>query len=109
MAEFDTPHFKSPFRIRGATAQYVEQGSLDEIVQNCVVILRTPYGSREGEPNFGFIQQEFEDTPTITVQDIEAALMRDEPRARHLDQATLKELALKVQVQLTTNQGGSSA
>lgn len=106
MAEFDTPHFKSPFRIRGATASYVEQGSIDEIVQNCVAILRTPFGSREEEPNFGLISQEFEDSSSITVQTIEAALMRDEPRARALTTGQLKSLALEVQVQLHTAQGG---
>lgn len=105
MAEFDTPHFKVPFRISGATAGYVEQGSLDEIMQNCVAILRTPYGSRDEEPNFGLIQQEFEDNPSITVQDIEGALMRDEPRARSLTTAQLNELALEVKVLLTTTQG----
>ena len=106
--EVNTPHFKSPFRIIGATAAYVEQGSLDEIVQNCVAILRTPFGSREEEPNFGLIQQEFEDVTSITVQDIEAALTRDEPRARSLTKAVLAQLALEVQVQLTTNQGAGN-
>lgn len=107
--EVDTPHFKSPFRISGATAEYVEQGSIEEIVQNCVAVLRTPYGSREEEPNFGLIQQEFEDITSITVQEIEAALMRDEPRARSLTKAVLNKLALEVQVQLTTNQGDLNA
>lgn len=107
--EIDTPHFKVPFHISGATAEYVEQGSLDEIVQNCVAILRTPYGSREEEPNFGLIQQEFEDAANISVQEIEAALMRDEPRARSLTKAVLNQLALEVQVQLTTNQGALNA
>lgn len=100
--EFDTPHFKSPFRISGATSQYVEQGEIDEIMQNCVAILRTPYGSREDQQDFGLIQQEFEDVDKITTHDIEAALMRDEPRARALTSSQLKELAREVQVQLQT-------
>ena len=103
MEEFDTPHFARPFKIRGATAQYVEQGSIDELLQNCVVILRTPYGSHEDMPNFGLISQEFEDGQSITVHDIEAALMRDEPRARALTSDQLKSLAREVQVQLLTN------
>lgn len=102
MAEFDTPHFKAPFRIAGPTAMYVEQGSIDEIVQNCVAILRTPYGSREDMQDFGLIQQEFEDNRSITTHDIEAALMRDEPRARSLNSEQLKALVREVQVQLQT-------
>jgi phage baseplate assembly protein W len=109
MEEFDTPHFKSPFRIRGATAEYVEQGSIDELIQNCVAILRTPYGSREDEPNFGMAQQEFEDAQHITIHDIEAAIQRDEPRARQMTSEQLKSLAREVQVQLLTNaQEGSN-
>lgn len=86
----------------GATPVYVEQGTLDELVQNAVVILRTPFGSREDEPSFGLIQQEFEDVQSITTHDIENALMRDEPRARALTTAQLKELVREVQVQLQT-------
>lgn len=102
MEEFDTPHFKAPFRISGASAMYVEQGSIDEIVQNCIAILRTPYGSREDMPDFGLIQQEFEDVEGITSHDIEAALMRDEPRARMLTSEQMKVLVREVQVQLQT-------
>jgi phage baseplate assembly protein W len=102
MEEFDTPHLRSPFRIAGATAMYVEQGSIEEIIQNCVAILRTPYGSREDMQDFGLIQQEFEDVKDITTHDIEAALMRDEPRARALTSEQLKSLAREVQVQLQT-------
>jgi len=106
MAEFDTPHFKAPFRISGATAEYVEQGSLEELMQNCIAILRTPYGSREDQKDFGLIQQEFEDRSQITEHDIEAALLRDEPRARALTGSQLKELVREVQVQLQTAQEG---
>jgi len=103
MAEFDTPHFASPFRISGHTARYVEQGSVEELMQNCIAILRTPYGSRDDMPDFGLIQQEFEEGQNITVHDIEAALVRDEPRARTLTSDELKYLAREVQVQLLTN------
>lgn len=100
--EIDTPHFKAPFRISGATARYVEQGSIDEIVQNCIAILRTPYGSREDMQDFGLIQQEFEDVKNITSHDIEAALTRDEPRAKALTSEQMRELVREVQVQLLT-------
>lgn len=102
MEEFDTPHFKVPFRMSGPTAAYVEQGSIDEIMQNCLAILRTPYGSREDQQDFGLIQQEFEDLDGITTHDIEAALMRDEPRARMLTSEQLNNLIREVQVQLQT-------
>lgn len=100
--QFDTPHLKAPFRIIGATAQYVEQGSIDEIMQNCIAILRTPYGSRDDMKDFGLIPQEFEDRASITEHDIEAALIRDEPRARALTSSQMKELVREVQVQLQT-------
>jgi phage baseplate assembly protein W len=107
MEEFDTPHFKSPFRIDGATAAYVEQDSIEEVMQNCVAILRTPYGSREDMKDFGLIPQEFEDLAAITEHDIEAALLRDEPRARALTSSQLKTLVREVQVQLQTTAQGS--
>jgi phage baseplate assembly protein W len=100
MTDFNTPHFKSPFRILGRSAEYVEQGSADELVQNCIAILRTPFGSRDDMPDFGLIQQEFEDDKNITVQDIEAALLRDEPRARSLTTEQMEEMVREVQVQL---------
>lgn len=81
---------------------YVEQGSIDEIVQNCVAVLRTPYGSRDDMPDFGLIPQEFEDVSGITSHDIEAALMRDEPRARVLTSEQMKVMVREVQVQLQT-------
>lgn len=100
--EFDTPHLSTPFRFEGETARYVEQGSIDELVQNCIIILRTPYGSKEDMPDFGLIGQEFEDLGSITIHDIEAALLRDEPRARSLTKEQLKELAREVEVQIQT-------
>jgi phage baseplate assembly protein W len=103
MPDFNTPHLRSPFRFEGATAAYVEQGSADELVQNCVAILRTPFGSRDDMPEFGLIPQEFEEGRGITTHDIEAALMRDEPRARFLTSDKLEELAHEVRVQLLTN------
>lgn len=102
MTEFNTPHFKVPFQINGASAEYVEQGSADELVQNCIAILRTPFGSRDDMTDFGLIPQEFEDDKDITVHDIEAALMRDEPRARTLTTEQLQSLVREVQVQLLT-------
>lgn len=108
--EVDTPHLSTPFRISGATADYVEQGSIDEIIQNCITILRTPFGSKDDMPNFGLIQQEFEDVGSITTHDIEAALLRDEPRARSMTTEQLQDLVREVQVQLQTNaqEGGNA-
>lgn len=100
MTDFNTPHFSTPFKMAGATPQYVEQGSLDELVQNAIVILRTPYGSKEDMPDFGLVPQEFEDLSSVTVHDIEAALLRDEPRARSLTTEQMNGLVREVQVQI---------
>lgn len=86
----------------GSTPVYVEQGSPDELVQNAIVILRTKYGSHEDDVDFGLIPQAFEDVSSITIEDIEAALLRDEPRARALTTLQLEGLVREVQVQLQT-------
>jgi phage baseplate assembly protein W len=103
------PHFKSPFRIDGDSAATVEQGSDDDIVQNCVTVLRTPYGSREHDPNFGFLPQLFQQVQAggkLAAHDIETALIRDEPRASVLSEETLEEFTSVIEeVKILSTEG----
>lgn len=77
-----TPHLRVPFRIVGAAASVVEDGSDAELVQNVTVLLGTRPGERlvvpeygVGDPTFGFMGA------TPDESEIRSAVARYEPRA----------------------------
>ena len=104
-----TPHFKVPFRIDSHSADVVELGSDEDIIQNCITVLRTPYGSREHDPDFGLLPQLFQQVQLggkLAAHDIETALSRDEPRASTLSEETLEELTSVIEeVKILSTEG----
>jgi phage baseplate assembly protein W len=78
----DIPQLTYPLALTGGDFAQVEQGTLDDVRQNVLVLLRTPLGVRPLAPDVG-VQD-----PTFTTVDPEAlqATLTDadtgEPRAR---------------------------
>lgn len=70
-SEVQIPHLAYPFRmVQGRFAEMVEQDSLEDIADCCVVICRTPVGSRIEEPEIGIPDPtfQFDNTPEIIDQ-----------------------------------------
>lgn len=80
-----TPKLKVPFRIVGARALVVTQGSVDEIAQCVEYLLRTEPGTRLEMPEFGCTDLAFTQSPAKDPAPsiIQAAIDRWEPRARY--------------------------
>lgn len=78
------PHVSLPFRFNpDGTVPLVEQDS-DEEIWDCVrTLVRTPYGHRLEDPDFGIEPLEFQEQPVDTSQ-IEEAVLDCEPRAEVL-------------------------
>lgn len=74
------PHFDLPFRLSGTSFAVTEQDS-ERDIGNCVeTIIRTPYGSRDDNPNFGLDDHTFENQP-LAKDAIIAQIEDQEPRS----------------------------
>lgn len=95
----DIPHFKSPFRVVGRSAQVIEQDS-DENLLGCVsTILRTDRGSRHELPEFGVDDLPFEEPEAI--QDMVLEAVREwEPRVQAMARTELEDLVARVEVSI---------
>lgn len=93
----DVPHFAVPFRIENGRVAVVERDSVEEI-ESCVeAILRTIVGTHIDNLDFGIPDETFvQQSPTPGVAVYVAAIEEQEPRARALGSARLKEMVTKV-------------
>lgn len=74
------PHFDLPFRMKGTSFATVEQDSFEDVA-NCVeAIVRTPYGFRDDNPDFGVDDQTFQVQP-LNTELITGQIIHQEPRA----------------------------
>ena len=92
----NSPHFAFPFRVERRSAAVVDQNSVAEI-ESCVeATLRTPLGTRLEEPEYGIPDETFTQVPADPTAEVYlAAVEAQEPRARGLGTARLRELAIK--------------
>lgn len=74
------PHFDLPFRLSGSSFATVEQDSPEDIA-NCVeAIIRTPYGFRDDNPDFGLDELTFSNLP-LNLERLTSQIESQEPRA----------------------------
>lgn len=74
------PHFDLPFRLSGTSFAVAEQDSEIDI-SNCVeTIIRTPYGFRDDNPDFGLDDHTFENIP-LAKEIIISQIQNQEPRS----------------------------
>lgn len=76
----DLPHFRMPFGLDedGHVAE-VEQDSIEDVAGCVEVVLRTPRGWRDDNPEFGTPDPTFSSPPDS--EDVRAAVSESEPRA----------------------------
>lgn len=102
MADVITPKFQVPFRINRRSASYVEQGSIEEVMQCVLAVLKTPVGQREDAPEFGLLEQVFlEGGADLT--EIRRAIQEFEPRASILSDQVLRNLLAEVNIKVRTD------
>lgn len=53
MRDLQTPRLAYPFRIEGARAVQVEQGSEEDVAASVEVLMRSRYGDRQDLPSYG--------------------------------------------------------
>lgn len=77
-----SPHFATPFRVLGNRVAAIEQDSEAEILGCVEAVLRTRFGSRIDEPEYGIPSDLFQALgPNSNVDDVLAAVAEWEPRA----------------------------
>ncbi len=98
------PQLAHPFRVEGGEVATVDQDSLEEIKACVLASLRTRFGSRMDEPEFGAPSQVFKRHPRHPVPDAYLrAVERDEPRASALGTEVIEGLVRQVVIEV---QGG---
>lgn len=74
------PHFDLPFRLNGTSFAVVDQDS-ERDISNCVeTIVRTPYGFRNDNPDFGLDDHTFDNQP-LNKNAIITQIENQEPRS----------------------------
>jgi phage baseplate assembly protein W len=78
----DTPHFAIPFRRTpdGKSVVVTEQDSIDEVGDCVFALLTTPLGARLDLPEFGVLDQTFQEGG-VDLNEIQSAIAQWEERA----------------------------
>lgn len=104
----DTPHFNVPFRLR-ASAEEIEQDTVDDIANSVVIVTRTPLAWRPEAPEIGIPDLTFLTQP-IGTDYLRDLIVELEPRAAILIEEhpdVLDELVDRIKLEITAR-GGSS-
>jgi phage baseplate assembly protein W len=75
----EVPHFAFPFRLENGSVAVQEQDTTDEVAQCVQVLLATPLGERDEQPDYGITDPTFQ--ADIDQQEILTAVAEWEPRA----------------------------
>lgn len=75
----EVPHFAFPFRVESGSVAVQEQDTTDEVAQCVQVLLATPLGERQEQPDYGVTDPTFQED--IDQQEILTAVSEWEPRA----------------------------
>lgn len=95
------PQLAHPFRVEGGEVAIVDQDSVEEIRACVLASLRTRFGSRIDEPDFGAPSQVFKRNPRHPVPDAYLrAVERDEPRASVLGTEEVERLVRQVVIEI---------
>ena len=95
------PQLAHPFRVEGGDVATFDQDSIEEIRACVLASLRTRFGSRMDEPEFGAPNLLFKRHPGHPMPDAYLrAVERDEPRASVLGVAEIEALVLQVVIEI---------
>lgn len=96
-----TPHLAFPLRVSNGRVAVVEQNSIQEVAQNVLACLSTPYGSRQDDPEYGIDAGLFsKQTIHQDITPILAAVEEAEPRASLLGEVELEQLVRRVVIEV---------
>lgn len=99
----NTPHLAFPLDLSAGSAAVTEQDSLDEIVDCVEVILLTPRGTRDDQPDFGLADPTFR-MNGVDLSEIEGTVSQWEPRA---DVEAIRQAIQDGEDRIQVNVGGN--
>lgn len=97
--DFDNPHFDRPFRV-GRSVATVEQDSDEELLNCAWAVLSTEVGTRDELPEFGVEELPFK-SPDAVRDEVVEAIREWEPRLAAESEATIEELAMRVETEVS--------
>jgi phage baseplate assembly protein W len=100
------PQFAMPLRVVNGDFAVVEQGSIEDIEQNVMAVLRTIVGSRIDAPDFGIPDETFEQlSASPSAEPYIAAVEAAEPRAHLIGEARIEKLVKRIVIERDRTRG----